>query len=499
MQGADSTFWPLLKKGLWLTSLAFTCLLIGLAIPILPLQLTVAGAALLMAPFFVVVLWLLPSMKGDPARALKWMLFASMFLYCIWPRNVFIPVPGLPVKHPQKMLYFLTLAYAMYAFVKASAVRARLQAVWRTNRWMLGTASVFVGWSALTVAGSSQPAFSFFVWLQELLYVWALLPLLIVVLRTPEDLRHLILLFLAAAVVNVLYALPEVALHRNIFESVTTLAEIDPAMARQLYAVKARGGAHRAQAAFDHPLLFAEFLAVLLPVCLAALAEPRLRKWALLALPCLVQGLALSASRVAAVASAVGVFVLLVFVILRNAVSANRSPWPLVLTLIAAPVLLAALPIFLGGMDALIQGRSATEQHSTMVRQQMLAEGMELVADSWIHGFGPGMGAMTLNFQSGEGVVTLDNYLLMLALDTGAIGLIFFLMLILFLASRLGALALKAEQFGWLSAALIGALCAFLAVKTVLGTGLNNYLLSVFLAAAFVATDSVQRNAARRN
>jgi O-Antigen ligase len=495
LQGADSPLWRYLKTGMVWSALAFVCLLIGVAIPILPIQLTVIGAALLMAPFFVVVVWMLPAMKNDPARALKWMLLASMFLYCVWPRNVFIPLPGLPVKHPQKMLYFLTLAYAMYAFVKSAPVRDRLRTVWQSNRGMLGIAALFVAWSALTVAGSEQPVFSLFVWLQELLYVWALLPLLVIVLRSTNDLRHLILVFLAAAVVNVLYALPEVVWHRNIFESVTTLAEIDPAMARQLYAVKARGGAHRAQAAFDHPLLFAEFLAVLLPICLAALADPRLRKWALFTLPCLVVGLGLSASRVAAVASAVGVFVFLVFVILRNAVSANRSPWPLVLTLIAAPVILAAFPIFLGGMDALIQGRSATEQHSTLVRQQMLAEGLELIADSWVHGFGPGVGAMKLNFQSGEGVVTLDNYLLMLTLDSGLVGFAFFLTLVLFVANQLGALALRSET-GLFGASLMGGLCAFLAVKTVLGTGLNNYLLPVFMVATVVMLNAAKHKEA---
>jgi hypothetical protein len=470
--------------------LGFLCLLLGVAVPLLPLQITVIGAVLLSIPFLVVVVWQLPNLKQDPSKALKWLLLASMFLYCIWPRNVFIPVPALPVKHPQKMLYFMTLAFAFYAFIKSAEIRSRLTQVWHENRFLLSMVLALVLWAALTIGVSQAPISSAFFWTQELLYVWALVPLLAIALRTTEDFQHLVAVLLAAAVVNVGYAIPEVIWHRNIFESVTTLAEIDPAMARQLYAAKARGGAHRAQAAFEHPLLFAEFLAVLLPLCVVALAMPRLRKWALVALPCMALGLLLSVSRVAAVASAVGVFVLLVFVLLRNAVLAKRSAWPLVGTLITVPVVLALVPLLFGGMDALLQGRNHTEYHSTLARQQMLMEGVGLVADSWAMGYGPGMGTLTLNFQNGDGAVTLDNYLLILALDSGAVALCLYLLLILTLAIRLGALALNSQQAGLISAAVLGSLCAFLAVKTVLGTNLNNFFVGVFLIAVCILSSA---------
>lgn len=477
--------------------LGVLCLLLGGAIPLLPLPFTVVGGAMLMVPFFVVVVWQLPRLKNDPARALKWMLLTSLFLYCIWPRNVFIPIPALPVKHPQKMLYFLTLGFAFYAFIKSEAIRERLRQVWVQHRGSMSLFLTLMVWSALTTMVSDAPIHSAFVWLHEMLYVWAFLPVLLIVLREPEDFLHVVGVLLAAAVVNVGYAVPEVIWHRNIFESVTTLSDIDPAMARQLYAAKARGGAHRAQAAFDHPLLFAEFLAVLLPLALAGLAHARTRRWALLALPCIALGLLLSVSRVAAVASAVGVFVLMVFVLLRNAVSATRSAWPLVGTLITLPVVLAALPLMFGGVDALLQGRDQTEYQSTLARQQMLTDGLSLLGDSWVMGYGPGMGALTLNFQSGDGVLTLDNYLLMLALDSGSVALLLYLAVILSLALRLGAQALDNRQSGLMSAAMLGALCAFLAVKTVLGTNLNGYLLPLLFAGSIALTGQARPEVSR--
>ena len=38
-------------------ALAFICLLIGAAVPLLPVQLTVMGVVMLMMPLFVVIVW----------------------------------------------------------------------------------------------------------------------------------------------------------------------------------------------------------------------------------------------------------------------------------------------------------------------------------------------------------------------------------------------------------------------------------------------------------
>ncbi|MCP5877326.1 hypothetical protein NL390_33200, partial [Klebsiella pneumoniae] len=79
-----------------------------------------------------------------------------------------------------------------------------------------------------------------------------------------------------------------------------------------------------------------------------------------------------------------------------------------------------------GQVGSITAGRTAVEASSSNARAVMLWEGTALLFESPIFGYGPGLGALALNFRNPDGVLTLDNYLLILALDCGVIPVILF-------------------------------------------------------------------------
>jgi len=197
-------------------------------------------------------------------------------------------------------------------------------------------------------------------------------------------------------------------------------------------------------------------------------------------------GLVLSRSRVAFVATTAVLLVFFGLLLVRSVTNSKKSAWPLVGTLLAVPLIAAVVLVSLAGVSESVQGSSAAEASSTNSRQLMLVAGWDLLQDSIAFGFGPGVGAAHLDFRSGNGVVTLDNYLLILALDSGLIATVLFALIVLVVIYKNVKAAFFDNENYPLYFATAASAVAFLAVKAVLGTGLNNLLLAVFVVLAMM-------------
>jgi hypothetical protein len=474
------------KVGASIALIAFICLVLGAAVPLLPLQLSAALSALIVGPLFFVFLWKLPPITSKQGNLLRNLLFASLFIYFVWPRNAFIPISALPVKHPQKIAYLFTLCFWAFLLAKSSHLRLRLSEVLGRNKTLIALVLGLIAWTLGAVVNSMEPAYSLVKWTQDILTIWILVPVLLTAVESEEDVKLLVTLLIAAAAINVIYAIPEVAFKRNIFESFITLDEIDPEMAKQIIGAKIRGGEQRAQASFDHPILFAEYLALMLPYVLAGFSSKRFKGFTIASLPLLLVGLVLSRSRVAFVATTAVLLVFFGLLLVRSVTNSKKSAWPLVGTLLAVPLIAAVVLVSLAGVSESVQGSSAAEASSTNSRQLMLVAGWDLLQDSIAFGFGPGVGAAHLNFRSGNGVVTLDNYLLILALDSGLIATVLFALIVLVVIYKNVKAAFFDNENYPLYFATAASAVAFLAVKAVLGTGLNNLLLAVFVVLAMM-------------
>lgn len=469
--------------------------LIGLGVALLPPSFSLGLGAFVLAPIFIMAVWMAPKVDAIPDQWLVRLLLAAVFIYFIWPRNAFIPVSILPIKHPQKMLYAGLLLLWIYLLLKCAPFRERLAGRLRVLPWLMYAWLALALLHVLSALFSQEPIYSIYRLMIDLGTVYLLLPVALSVLRDEQDVRALIYCLIAAALINCLYALPEFALRRNLFERVTTLSDIDPAMAKQILMAKLRGGQYRAQGSFDHPLLFSEYLLVILPFSLVMVVHsPKLRKRMVAASLIIMLGLLLSRSRVALAGSAVGVFVLLFIMLAQNAKGTQRNPWPLVISLLMLPVLLGGAYFATTQLGQIAMGRTAGEASSTNARAVMLHDGSKLILESPLLGYGPALGGLELNFRNTEGVLTLDNYLLVMALDAGLISLALFVGVILataYVAVRY-SLREQGERFMFMQAIAAGAI-SFLVVKSVLGTGLNNMLLPLFMAFLVVLVDRPER------
>lgn len=457
---------------------------IGLAVAVLPLQLSVLLSGGFIALLALVVMGLAPPMVQVPAKTLAWGIVIVLAFYFVWPRNVFLPIQGLPVKHPQRLLYLLFLTYAVYVFFKCAPARQQLARALVAVPWLTGLWVAFAAWQFVSLLAAKQTLPLVGTWFVETLVVTLVYPLVLLCCPTLKDFQRLFAGLLVAALVNCLYALPETVLHRNLFERFVTLELLDPEIARQIIAAKVRSGQFRAQGAFDHPLLMAEFLAVNLPFAIALTFQRGRRLLGAAALLLLLLGLYLTHSRVAVVASVLAVSAMVVTLIFRGAQQGRRNPWPLVISLFLVPV------VALGGVLAtqlvanVAAGTNQMEANSTSARLQMLYGGLKLIQQEPLFGYGPGTAGFVLNFQNTFGVMTLDNYLLAVTLNGGVPALVIYLMLLTVAGWHALRLAVSAEatamhRLGWV---VFGALLAFGPIKLVLGTALNNLMLPVWMS-----------------
>lgn len=480
------------RGGAWpVAVLAFgllTAVLLGLALAGLPLSFGLGVSGLFIGFVVVLIVWLLPPFRNVPDRLLLWGLLSSLFLYFVWPRNAFIPIAALPIKHPQKLLYLSFFGIWLISCFKSSELRARIRENLRGHRLIVVLFWILVALRLGSVAVSKEVGYSFLRVTDEMLVQFALFPIVLSVVHTPRDVRLLVTTLVAAACCNAALALPEAALKRNLFERVITLDTLDPVTARQIIVAKFRGGSYRAQASFDHPLLFAEFLAMSLPFAAMSILRPGWRRslWVIATLA-ICAGLVLARSRSAFGAALVVAAALAMLIVFRNMTSAQRSPWPLVFTIFVIPLLAVAGVAVVELLGGLVSGSGHEEYSSSASRIQMLGIGLPLVAEKPLMGHGAALGAYTLGFANTMNVLTLDNYFLSIALDSGVIYLAAYLLFGaagMMIAARTGRSPLN--DVAEYSIAICASLGGFYAMKAVLGTPLNNGLLFVMVALALV-------------
>ncbi|MFT3802105.1 MAG: O-antigen ligase family protein [Burkholderiaceae bacterium] len=466
---------------------------LGLAIVLLPMPLKLALAAVVLGSGALLVTRRLPALADPPRRRLLWMFIVVYTLYFAWPRAAFLPILALPIKHPQKLLYYGFVLLWCVVMIRSDELRRRLADALSRHRGLSATIAFMLCWRIAAAVAATHPFYSLPRVIDEIVSLYLAFVIVVSLVDDERDARRLIAALIAVALFNVSTAIPEVAWRRNVFEPFITLNLLDPGMAQQIVGEKLRAGAVRAQAAFSHPLLFAEFLAVLIPFQLAAWITSR-RRWrhALLGLG-MVLGIVLARTRTGMLVAALGVVGMSVLVALLNRRRADGSA---ALVALGLPTLAVCAILFAMLAAPLIVGRSLEEMGSSYARVRMLYASLPMIARHPLLGHGPALGAYELDFRSApEGVRTLDSHLLLAALDAGIPYLAAFVAVI---AGTAWTLIRHARATRPPSASIVfacAAVCAtmgFLAFKLILGTDQNNSLMFV-LAGLAVALDRSSR------
>lgn len=489
--------------------MALMCVLalfFGLAVSVLPLKLSLIGTMFILLIVGGVVVLLMPEQAAAAQRAMLMVMFIAFAAKFLWPNFAYIPINALPTKNPQRLVWAAALAYWAYSLATNRELRQRLGARISQSRIVWTILALFV-LRAVSIAFSKYPAVSSYTVLIE---VYDYLPALLFALtwiRGEEDVRAfgkaIVITTLAVSAITA----AEVILKQNIF---TRLVPTDVSNEEFLVMAseeKLRGGVYRAQASFNHPLLLAQYIVTVLPILLLTFKLERgiFRMLAALAIATVPVGLWASRTRTSIIVA--GFVLAAVFLIAALNRARMNSPDYGKQIRGALSVLggIAAAGILVAVGYVLTVGRTAEEASSSGARVEMLYRAAEAAQDSPVFGFGPGLGAPKAAVYSSRGTGSLDNYWLILLLDSGLPVMLLFLVLLGFGAKQMLRYLFKGHRDPTLGVSGMWgtAVVAFGLTTTILGTPHNlpllYFALGTLVALQFPATAASRTTASLPN
>ena len=480
-----------LASAAFFVGVAILAALVGIIAAWFPLtfSLGLTGLLGLLVVFLMAVI--LPSHLHAPGGLLRGMIALVLVVSALWPGYVTFKYGAAPGMNPTRLAYWCLVMLWFFWFTASPKLRQHLFAQLGGFKGYHGLLVVFVVWQLLASAVSSSPFASSY-YLVKLLFGGYLFYLVVLgVMRDAEDVERAVTWVVIAAALVSLIGMLEGFRKANLFAG---LFPTDPEQLETLQWIildKTRSGAYRVASTFSHPLAFAEYLTMCLPLAayLVLNGQTRWRKvLGLGALPLMLVALYLSRTRSALVVAAIVAVTLMLIVGVRATAQRRNFLHAVIGTCLMVGVLLAMVG---GGglLTELTLGRDAAERGSTYARVDMMARGSTLVALEPLAGYGPGRAAITLGAQPGHVNISIDNYYLSMALESGLPGLLLFFFTLAYpIALGLFRGLTQPTRTGWMALALASALLAFAAERGVLSLT-NNLDFSLMLIAMLLVTE----------
>ena len=260
---------------------------------------------------------------------------------------------------------------------------------------------------------------------------------------------------------------------------------VDPLALADLLAAKLRDGRLRVQASFDHPILFAQYLAATAPLLIhrVRFAPSAWRRCA----PLLALGLAVYL--VYRTGSRAGLAVLGFSCVAYGLLLAYRrlSPAKLIGAYLMTIAVLAAVLVFFDDIALFFYGRTIEEIVSFNARQLMIYNARPWIELQPVLGYGDGMSVQKAGVEGFGRLVSIDNYYLTTILNFGFAGLAA-LLLFLGLAALTGWRQLRAAADPGEASLMAAGLCMIFAVALVqLIVSIPGNMVLVYLGAGALA------------
>jgi hypothetical protein len=413
--------------------IATVAIILGIAAAVLPNGISARLFLLLFVGASLFGAWAMRAKSNSVWTALIHVsLIAVVALSIAWPRYVYFHAAGLPSVNPLTLMtmgcLYISLICIIFSPKFSTQVIATIQSSGQLPKWI----ALYLSWRLLTCFLGETPVLSTIEFVKETVYVSSFILFGYVFSSLGNGGRILIRTITLCGVFVGLAGIYEAFSGHNFFTQFATAGEdgdIRGTLAN-IAAEKIRSGSYRAQSTFDHPIVFAQFVAALVPISLYGILRERSVFWRLVALcslPIALLSIFKSGSR-AGIVSVVVAFALIAVVMWLRALVHGR------LTKVVA---LMSLPALMGGftlgyflLQELVAGRGQHETSSSGVRMLMLRNGINALADSPIFGFGQGQAISKAGVINANNLATIDNYLLSIALDSGYVGLALFLLVL---------------------------------------------------------------------
>lgn len=448
---------------------------------LMPLLVPLAVLALL-------IVWALPIRNIAPSRAMTILLWCFWLSLYLWPNYLALALPGLPWITVNRLFGGPLLFLLLVNTSTSRPFREGMADILRHSGWIWKMIAAFAVSALISTAFSPEPFTTLNKYL-NLQIVWtAMFFASIWVLRKPGNITTWARLFVLMAIITSIIGLFEAQRQQILWaDSIPSFLKVeDPAVLRLLNGVF-RGEQYRIASTTMSPLSFAEFLALSTPFLIHFFITSRsLISWMLLIAADVLIFVAIlnTDARLGMVGFLLAHSTFGLLWAIRRWRSDKNSLFGPAITL-AYPALLAlftALVFSVGRLRVLVSGdgRAAASNES---RIQQYFDAMPVLAKSPIFGYGSGQGGPKLGFTgAGGSVVTVDSYVISVALDFGIVGFILFYGLALggmFQATQIAANAKDDET----AIAIPIAICLgiFLFIKTVLAQEANNTILFMLL------------------
>lgn len=381
----------------------------------------------------VILSWAYRAQQNDDLHSTSSVaLIALVSLSVLWPRYLFVHKFGLPGVNPLTLMTMLCLGLCVCLLLFSTNASARVGAVYRQGEMAATLVITFFAWQLFASAVGEEALYSTIGQVKEFVYVGSFFLFGLYLSGFERGPQNVLRAFIFCGFIVALIAIYEGAVHRNPFVGFIQIADgSDSAMALAgIAADKARDGQFRAQSTFDHPIVFAQFVAALIPLCFFAMRYERRWFWrvvAALAMPVAVVAIIKSGSRSGYVSLAVSLVAIGTVWWLRTLVHGRRlKP----IAIMALPALVLGMATAMVVVSELVAGRTRIEASSSNVRLKMLSDGVAALWDSPIWGFGHGLALSKAGVVNPFGLATIDSYWLTIAIDYGYMGLLIFFALI---------------------------------------------------------------------
>lgn len=427
---------PYFRHGFWGRHKVLSCLVLAFVAALYGLVFGVTATAFLVQLMIPVALVLLLSLGLLPEngvvfeRTLFSLFAAFCFALAVWPNYLAISVGSLPwitvvrlIAIPMSLAYLISLSQSAEYRRSLAETLNSAPAVWKLMALYFAIAFV-------TILASNKLATSVNKYIIAI-YSWGIIFLLAAqIFRREGASRKFALIMWAGLVITCLIGLWEARLGQVVWAGhIPSFLKIDDeAVARILSGtVRSAIGIHRVQGKFTQSLSLAEFLALMTPFVLHLIVTGRSlleRAAAAATLPLIFVVISKTDSRLGIVGFGLAVLGYLFYGAYRY--------WARHRSSLFAPLILLAYPFFafLVLLSSFFVTRvrnavwgSGAHEASNNARVSQLNDGIGIVLQQpWGHGIG--RAAETLGHTNLQGVITIDNYYLSIAIEAGVLGLV---------------------------------------------------------------------------
>lgn len=469
-------------------SLIFVCAIAGVLAALVPAGQLVRIFVLPTGLGLLVLSWMLRRKDARlPGRGVFILLMASVCMSVLWPRYVFFSLGG-PHVNPQTLSVFASLAAIVFWATYSPGFSNKLYRVIFSSSGIGFLVVLWFGWRLFASALGEFALVSVADYVRDLVYVSSFFLVGCAIATYEDGSKWILRVLVASGLVVAALGLIEAFMQKNYFVQFASGAD-NPAVADALKTImfeKIRDGNYRAQSTFDHPIVFAQFIAAVIPLAAYIAFFERHWIWRLigfLVVPIGLLAIVKSGSRAGLFSLAVALGFVGVFGWLRSITSNGLRR---VIALATLPMLLIGLAVGYFVAQELVLGRSSSEAGSSIVRLKMFWDSVTALYESPLWGFGHGMALFKAGVISGHtGVATLDSLFLTIALDSGYVGFLLFVAIIFLFSikSALTAVRLR-DQEGARVGMLVASVLALFATFAGLSISNNMTLLWLLIAIA---------------